>query len=189
MRAHSGWLAHPTPVWVAVVAIGLLMALFAGQSARAGESNVNFKGQLVEDPCTVAAGPDGGAVEVDFGSIPDKMLYLHKRTWTQKFHILLEECDLTLGSKVHLTFMGTEDNEQPGLLSVTGGAKHVAVGLLSYNGQAIELNKQTEDYQLHAGITELDFGAYVQASDSAIKAHNIDRGVFTAVATFRLEYI
>ena len=189
MSIRKRSVAHPALVWAVSFMMGLLLILLSGSPARAGESNVDFTGQLVEDPCTVAAGPDGDAVEVAFGTIPDNMLYLHKRTWTETFHITLQDCDLTLGTKVHLTFTGSEDSEQPGLLAVTGAATHVAVGLLTADGRAIPLNKQTNDFILSKGNTTLQFGAYVQASVTGIKAHTIGRGDFTAITTFEIEYL
>lgn len=170
----------------------LLMAGTVQLPARAASADVVLKGTLVAEPCTVAAGSDGDNVVVDFGTIAEKTFYslTSGRTWLQPFHILLKECDLTLGKTVKITFTGTEDAEQPGLLAVTGGngVAHIAVGLQTSDGRMLSFNKQTDDYALQAGNTQLDFKAYVQASDEGVKNKSVGRGTFEAVSTFELEY-
>lgn len=170
----------------------LLMAGMAQHSAQAASADVVLKGSLVAEPCTVTAGSDGDNVVVDFGTIAEKTFYSLKsrRTWLQPFHILLKECDLSLGKTVKITFTGTEDPEQSGLLAVKGnnGVAHVAVGLQTPDGQAFDFNQQSDVYMLQSGITQLDFKAYLQASDEGVRTESVGRGVFEAVSTFELEY-
>lgn len=185
---------QPLSVWLSAFALGIGMAVVLGtEPARAGESSIGFSGNLVEDPCTVAAGPDGDSVEVDFRNVPDKNLYrmAEGRSWKEKFHILLQDCDLTLGTKVKVTFTGPEDPEQPGLLALSNnsGATHVAVAITKADGTPIPLNKQTDGYALSKGNTELDFAAYLSSPQSAVQNHTIGRGTVDATATFMLEYL
>lgn len=173
--------------------LGFSVAVLVAGSSLAEESEISFRGTLVEDPCTVAAGPDGESVEVDFRNVPDKNLYrmAEGRSWKEKFHILLQDCDLSLGTKVKVTFTGPEDPEQPGLLALSNnsGATHVAVAITKADGTPIPLNKQTDGYALSKGITELDFAAYLSSSRDAVRNHTIGRGTVDATATFMLEYI
>lgn len=170
----------------------LLMAGMAPHPARAVSEDVVLKGTLVAEPCTVAAGSDGDNVVVDFGTIAEKTFYSlsSRRTWLQPFHVLLKECDLSLGKTVKITFTGAEDAEQPGLLGVTGnnGVAHIAVGLQTADGQALAFNQQSDSYALQAGSTALNFKAYVQASDEGVRNKSVGRGTFEAVSTFELEY-
>ena len=103
---------------------------------------------------------------------------------------MLTECDTTLGKEVKVTFTGTEDTEQPGLLAVASstGVKHVAIGLQTHTGADLPFNKQTQGYTLYEGNTQLNFKAYVQASDEGVKNHSVGQGKFEAVSTFELEY-
>lgn len=173
--------------------LALMMILGAtSQSTYAASSDVDFEGTLVAEPCMVASGEDGASVVVDFGTISQKTFYsaYGRRSWLQPFHILLTECDLSLGKEVKITFIGTEDGEQPGLLAVTSssGVAHVAVGLQTASGIDLNINKQTDSYTLNTGNTQLNFKAYVQASDEGIKNKTVGMGRFEAVSTFELEY-
>ncbi|ENY5536618.1 fimbrial protein [Salmonella enterica] len=154
--------------------------------------DVDFKGTLVEEPCIVAPGDDGSNVVVDFGTIPEKTFYsiYGRRTWSQPFHILLTECDVSLGKEVKVTFNGTEDREQPGLIALTSNlyVQHLAVGLQTHTGVELPVNKQTSSYTLVDGNNQLNFKAYIQASDEGVKNHSVGKGNFEALATFELEY-
>ncbi|WP_368533271.1 fimbrial protein [Enterobacter hormaechei] len=180
-------------VWVFALTLGTAVVILKTNPAQAGESSIGFRGTLVEDPCTVAAGPDGESVEVNFGNVPDKNLYrmAEGRSWKEKFHILLQDCDLSLGTKVKITFVGPEDPEQPGLLALSNnsGATHVAVAITKVDGTPIPLNKQTDGYVLSKGTTELDFAAYLSSPQSAVRNHTIGLGTIDATATYILEYI
>lgn len=160
--------------------------------SMAFSSSVELKGSLVSEPCVVATGSDGENIVVDFGTIAEKTFYSSygRRTWLQPFHILLTECDLTIGKEVKITFTGVEDTEQPGLLAVssTNGVSHIAVGILSSAGKILNFNEQTDAYTLTSGRTQLDFKAFVQASDEGVKNKTVGRGVFQAASTFELEY-
>jgi type 1 fimbria pilin len=154
--------------------------------------DVDFKGTLVEEPCLVAPGSEGDNIVVDFGTIPEKNFYsiYGNRTWSQSFHILLTECDVSLGKEVKVTFKGVEDREQPGLLATSSnlGVKHIAVGLQTHTGTNLPINKQTAGYAINNGSTQLNFKAYIQASNEGVKNHSIGQGAFEALATFELEY-
>lgn len=177
---------------VPVVLLSLMLSSPAVQAKDSASVDVAFEGALVAEPCTVAAGSDGDNVVVDFGTIAEKTFYslTSRRTWLQPFHILLKDCDLSLGRSVKITFTGTEDGEQPGLLAVTGshGVGHIAVGLQTQEGQALAFNQASEAYTLQTGSTQLDFKAYVQASDEGVRTKSVGRGTFAAVSTFELEY-
>ena len=172
-----------------MLSITTRLAVSAEQPVSA---DVDFKGVLVSEPCVVTPGGDGDNVVVDFGTIEERIFYsvYGRRTWLQPFHILLTNCDTALGKEIKITFTGTEDAEQPGLLALTSsvGVKHVAIGLQTHTGDELPLNKQTQAYTLNTGNTQLDFKAYLQASDDGVTNHSVGRGVFEAVSTFSLEY-
>lgn len=175
-----------------IIALVLLGCGYATAAENPVSADVDFKGILVAEPCVVAPGDDGDSVLVDFGTIADKTFYsiYGRRTWLQEFHILLTECDTSLGKEVKITFTGTEDAEQSGLLAVTSstGVKHVAIGLQTHTGADLPINKQTQGYTLYTGNTQLNFKAYVQASEEGVLNHSVGNGSFEAVSTFELEY-
>lgn len=175
-----GWMAGALLVFIALL-------IFCGKPARAGDNNLNFDGTLVADPCTLD--PSTTDIELDFGTVIDKYLYLNTRTHSQPFVIRLLDCDLTLGKMVNFTFSGTPDKELNDLLALSRGpASGVAIGIELPDGKLLPLNKPTPGFELMTGTTELIFKGFVQGEPTALQNHSIVRGEFTAVTTFTLDY-
>lgn len=165
----------------------IMYSLVLSLHSQAAESDINFRGTLISEPCTVTEND----IVIDFGTIPNKNFYdyMPPRTWLKSFQVALKDCDLSLGNQVKVMFTGMEDAEQHGRLAVTGiGVKNIAVGIQGINGKDIPINKQTESYPLSAGTTILKFKSYIQASSAGIKNHAVGLGSFEATASFVLEY-
>lgn len=162
--------------------------LLAGEAVLAAANNVRLHGALVAEPCVIAPGDE--EIELDFGTIIDKYLYLNTRTQGQKFEIRLAECDTSLGKTVAITLQGTESLALPGLLAINAGsqAQGIAIGLETPEGKAVPMNKAGDKYSLRAGDNSVVLQAYVRGEPQAIERKTIGRGAFGAVATFRLEY-
>nr|WP_051516373.1 fimbrial protein [Pantoea sp. IMH] len=154
--------------------------------AMAVTDNLQFSGNLVADPCVLD--PETENIELDFGTIIDKYLYINKRVHSQPFTVRLLECNLTLGNTVSLTFSGTADNELTDMLAVTGAASGIAIGLETTDGTALPFNQATPMMALTAGTTDLVFNGYVQGKPTAIQNRSIVRGAFNATANFTLTY-
>lgn len=173
-----------------VAALLLAQALIAAPllTLAAGDKNVHLYGALVAEPCVVQPGDE--EINLDFGSVIDKDLYLNTRTLGQSFEIHLKECDLTLGKTVSVTFTGTENRALPGLLTIVGGSKAVgiAIGLETWSAKPIPFNKASDKLLLQEGGNIIALKAYVQGEPDAIRNRSIARGTFSAVATFNLEY-
>ncbi|WP_454889845.1 fimbrial protein [Serratia quinivorans] len=183
-RPRSG---HPRTQAVALLLAQALTAVPLPTLA-AGENNVYLHGALVAEPCVIPPGDE--EIPLDFGTIIDKYLYLNTRTLGQAFEIHLEECDLTLGKTVSVTFTGTENSTLPGLLALDGGstATGIAIGLETPSAKRLPLNQASDKSLLQAGSNIIALTAYVQGEPQAITNHSIGRGAFTATATFNLEY-
>lgn len=165
----------------------LALTLQLSTPAVAKDNNLRFDGALVMDPCVLD--PKTTDIELDFGTVIDKYLYLNTRTHSRPFTLNLLECDTRLGSSVVMTFKGTESKELPGLLALTGGsATGVAIGMELDDGRQLPFNKATPGFALQDGVTALRFKGYVQGEPTALKNHSIGRGDFTAVATFEIAY-
>jgi len=164
----------------------LPLALMLSQTAQA--ENVRLHGALVAEPCVIA--PGGESVTLDFGSLIDKDLYTNQRTRSKPFDIRLMECDVSLGKTVKVTFSGIENSHLAGLLAVDGGgqAKGIAIGMETLGGQKLPLNKPGEGVRLVNGSNTLTMLAFVQGEPAAIANKTIERGPFSAIATFSLEY-
>ena len=154
----------------------------------ADDNNVHLHGALVAEPCVIPPGDE--EITLDFGTIIDKYLYLNTRTLGQAFEIHLEECDLTLGKTVSVSFTGMESSALPGLLAIDGGsaATGIAIGLETPSAQPLPLNQASNKSLLQEGGTSIALKAYVQGEPDALRDQSIERGPFSAVATFNLEY-
>ncbi|CAI0921609.1 MULTISPECIES: fimbrial protein [Serratia] len=172
------------PRFLNTVLIAGLLAL----SCAAQADNVRLHGALVAEPCVIAPGDEN--VRLDFGTVIDKYLYTNVRTHGQAFEIHLKGCDLSLGKTVKVTFSGTENSSLKGLLAIEGSsqASGIAIGMETQGGQPLPLNKAGEGYRLASGDNTLTLMAYVQGEPEAIARRTIERGPFSAIATFRLEY-
>ncbi|WP_262377365.1 fimbrial protein [Pseudomonas sp. WS 5411] len=157
-------------------------------SQAAQAENVRLHGALVAEPCVIA--PGGESVTLDFGTLIDKDLYTNQRTRSQPFDIRLMECDVSLGKTVKVTFSGIENPHLAGLLAIDGGsqAKGIAIGMETVGGQKLPLNKPGEAVRLVNGSNSIAMLAFVQGEPVAIANKTIERGPFSAIATFRLDY-
>ena len=180
---HKMRLAWQTPL---TIAWWLLVS--GGVATAADKNNVHLYGALVAEPCVILPGKE--TITLDFGTVVDKYLYLNRRTLGQPFELHLAECDLSLGKTVTATFQGIENSALPGLLAVDGAsqAKGIAIGLETRIGEALPLNKPSKKYELQAGSNVIGFKAYVQGEAKAIENKTIERGPFTAITTFKLNY-
>ncbi len=172
------------PVMRTMSRIGAALMLFAlAETPRAyADTDVNFSGILVADPCELHV--DSEDQIVDFRNVPSKTFIKYPRSERERFAIQLTECDLSLGETVTITFMGTEDAAQPGLFAVTGAAKGIAIAVEDANGTPVLPNVPMRPAALTAGNTFLNFQAFISAPVHS----RVQEGDFETVTTFRLEY-
>lgn len=86
------------------------MLLLVSVPATHADTDVYFTGNLVADPCELHV--DSEDQIVDFRNIPSKTFIKYHLSERERFSIMLINCDLSLGSTVKVTFMGTEDVDQ-----------------------------------------------------------------------------
>ncbi|HHP7836338.1 MULTISPECIES: fimbrial protein [Serratia] len=167
------------------------MALITGMAAHgaaAAEDNLLLHGALVEEPCVLKPGDED--IRLDFGGIIDKYLYRYGRTQAKPFNLTLQDCDVSLGKTVTISFRGTESKALPGLLALNGDSRTsgIALGIETVAGKPIPLNKSGRGYVLVNGDNSLQLQVYIQAEAEAIAKKTIEPGEFAAVATFGLQY-
>ena len=166
-----------------------LSLLLAGLVSTCVADTVNFDGTLIEDTCEIYPGDE--AVELDFSTLLDKYLYLNTRTHSEPFTIRLINCDLAIGREVKVTFSGTASGALPGYLALgsSSTAKGVAIGLEDGAGELLAINSSKYIQQPRQGNNNtLTLKAFVQGEPLALQNKSIQRGAFTATATFTLEY-
>lgn len=166
--------------------IALLLMLQSGLVYA--DAEIHFSGKLVEEPCLLD--PEDRAIEIDFGTVINKFLYSYQRTPGKKFILHLLECDLNLGETVMVTFMGTEDINQPGLiaLDISSTAGGVAIGIETSENALIPINKPSPMYQLEPDKNEINIQAFISATNEAKQKKTIIPGIIKSTAIFRLEY-
>lgn len=160
--------------------------LFGAQAS--GGTGVYMYGTLVAEPCIIPAGEEN--IKLDLGTVVDKFLYKYTRTASQPFSIHLAECDLSIGTTVRMTFLGTESTALPGLLAPDAGssARGIAIGIETPEAKVIKVNKASDKFALRSGDNRIPFRAWVQGEPQAVSQQKITLGAFSATATFLLDY-
>ena len=150
--------------------------------------NMRLHGALVAEPCVISPGDE--TIVLDFNTVIDKYLYMNVRTHAQPFKLHLTQCDLSLGKTVKVTFSGNESTALPGLLALNSAsqASGIAIGMETPQGEKIPVNRQGNALVLASGDSSLTVQAYIQGEPDALKHKTIERGPFSAVVTFSLEY-
>lgn len=168
--------------WCATAAL-LLCSVPVGAA-----ENMRLHGALVAEPCVIPPGDE--TVVLDFDTVIDKYLYMNTRTHGQPFELHLAQCDLSLGKTVKVTFSGNESAALPGLLALNGAsqASGIAIGMETPQGEPLPINQPGKAQALVSGANILTAHAYVQGEPDALKHKAIERGPFSAVVTFNLEY-
>ncbi|WP_447889266.1 fimbrial protein [Serratia fonticola] len=170
----------------------LLLSLTVGlgglSSVSEAVDNVRFRGALVADPCTLRVTDEN--INIDFGSIVEKYLYINTRTLGVPLVLHLDDCDLSLGNMVKLTFSGTENSRLNGLLAISGASQTsgIGIGIETQQGHKVAINTGRYNQGLIAGNNTISLRTYVQGEPDAISQKTINPGDFTASATFLLEY-
>ncbi|CRM29966.1 Fimbria A protein precursor [Pseudomonas sp. 37 R 15] len=164
-----------------LLAIGLIPL---GQAA----DNLRFKGNLVEEACTLRPGDE--AVTLELWDLTSKYLYINTRSVGKRFKLHLEDCDTTIGNSVTITFGGAESRELPGLLALDGGsgASGIGVGMETLSDKPLPLNTVSDRQVLSDGSNAIELKAYVQGEPTAIKDQTIGHGAYTVTSTFTLDY-
>ncbi|AKG68330.1 fimbrial protein [Serratia fonticola] len=168
--------------------ISLTIGLGSLSNVSQAVDNVRFRGALVADPCTLRVTDEN--INIDFGSIVEKYLYLNTRTLGVPLVLHLDDCDLSLGNMVKLTFSGTENSRLNGLLAISGASQTsgIGIGIETQQGNKVAINTGSYNQGLISGNNTISLRTYVQGEPDAISQKTINPGDFTASATFLLEY-
>lgn len=177
---------------VAVIASTMSAGVFA-EDANQGSGTINFKGSIIDAPCSIApsTGTNGAYQDVDLGQVANSVLNANSKAGKSTpadFSIQLENCDVSDTTKdaVKVTFTGTEsDATTDGLLAIAGTAKGASIGIASDTGVLIPLGTASDLHTLLAGSNTLNFQAYLQGNGGSAV---IVPGEFTSVANFTLAY-
>ncbi|WP_156293094.1 fimbrial protein [Serratia oryzae] len=160
-------------------------------NAAGGGGNVNFKGSIIDAPCSIA--PESLNQEVDFGAVANTALVNGGTSAVQTFKIKLLKCDITsapVRNKVKVKFQGAKGGaagDSDELLGITGDAKGASIAMFDGSNQPIKLGVDTGLTDLIAGDNTLNFSSVLKGHTGTVLA-DIKEGTFTSIATFALTY-
>lgn len=147
------------------------------------DTDIEFTGTLVADPCQVAM--DDEEQQVEFGNIARRAFLNHDSTAPKTFTVRLVECDPSVATTVSVTFLGDGNNEaMPGTFATTGEAKGIAIRLRDSEGHTVVPNKPLAATNVQEGETVLAW----QAEVTATAMHEVTEGEFFSTVTFSLAY-
>ncbi|NCE90693.1 fimbrial protein [Pseudomonas sp. L13] len=170
--------------WPCAVLILALGSITEGKAA----DNLSFKGNLVEQACTLRPGDE--AVTLELWDVTSKHLYINTRSQGKDFRLHLENCDTTIGDTVSITFGGRENTALPGMLALDGGsgASGIGVGIETPSNKPLPLNAPSDAQVLIDGSNVIALKAFVQGEPQAISDQTIGRGAYRVTSTFTLDY-
>ncbi|PIJ48167.1 hypothetical protein BL250_15115 [Erwinia sp. OLTSP20] len=175
------------------VLLSMLLTLslcFISKTSQAEDliAETRIKVNVFTDACNIKPGDE--AIQLDFGTIVKKYLYLHQTTPSKPFSIHLIKCKPDLAKTVSVTFSGLENQALTGKLAFNPGslARGAAIGLTTPDGQPVMINSTKHTYPLSSGAMQLDYLAYIQGEPQALSAKKIIAGTFSASAIFSLSY-
>ncbi|MFL1415485.1 fimbrial protein [Pseudomonas fildesensis] len=150
--------------------------------------NLRFKGNLVEQACTIRPGDE--AITLELWDITSKHLYINTRSVGKGFKLHLDACDTTIGNTVTITFGGAENRALPGLFALDGGsgASGIGLGLETLSNKPLPVNSVSDEQVLTNGNNVIELQAYVQGEPNAIRDQTIGHGAYRVTSTFTLDY-
>lgn len=156
-------------------------------------ADIEFTGNLLDRPCQID--PTSQSLDVEFLNTPVQQFRVEPgRGSTKLFSIKLLHCQPNIvGKVVKLNFTGETESNLSGTLRVTGeNAGKLAIQLIDSDGRtplAIGADNNAGHGQLLTQDNiQLNFGAYVQATPSALKNRSVTPGGYSATTTFMLSY-
>lgn len=164
----------------------LLTVLFLICFQATADTDINFSGTLVKDPCSIEA--ENEAIIVDFKAVASKTFIYSERSAPQRFELILSDCDLSVGQSVAVAFLGEEEPEHDGFFVVTGSAQGVSILIEGMQGETenggIVPNQPSHPLNLDENKTVLKYQAYLQSFDPV----NVVEGEIDTTLIFALSY-
>ncbi|MFC0225785.1 fimbrial protein [Serratia aquatilis] len=169
-----------------VMAMGVTS--IGANAANGGAGKINFSGDILDAPCSIAEGNNGDGQNVNLGQVARVKLANQGTSKPTNFAIQLVGCDATaIGKTVSITFGGASagPGADANLLGITGTAKGAGVVVTDGNSNQIVLGQKTTLRKMIEGDNTLNFSAYLKGLTASAP---VVPGEFTSVADFTLDY-
>lgn len=168
---------------LALVSSAMSTSVFAAKDM--GHGKVNFKGSIIDAPCSIS--PDSIDQTVELGQISNMALVDGGKSIPRTFDITLENCDVTgLKEGVKLTFSGAAVDNTKQTLGIVGTGAGAGIQITNGSGNVITLGTPVPFQQIQDNNNTLRFSAYLKGNGGDIKT--ITAGEFSSVADFTLSY-
>lgn len=166
----------------------LFLTTFAFSSAAMAEGSgrMTVSGSIIKTQTSCAIAPESIDQTVTLGQVADAALLENNgsgKSVPQHFNIRLEDCEVSGGNSVTVTFVGAEGKD--GRLGITGSASGASVALTDGAGNVLELGKPSKSISLQNGNNILPFTVYLQGDGVP---GNIQAGDYQAAAGFMLNF-
>uniref|UniRef100_UPI00333E753B fimbrial protein n=1 Tax=Castellaniella defragrans TaxID=75697 RepID=UPI00333E753B len=169
---------------------GCFIVMSGAAIAAPDSGNIRFLGDITNSACAIGGGQQGADMTVALGSYPVKMFAdgIGTKSPMTDFSISLIDCDLSTAQTATIEFVaGSGSSSGNNLLNVEnvpGGATGVAVGLVDWNGDVVQVGgSASAPIALAAGTNILNFKAFYESIDSVVEA-----GPANARAVFKVAY-
>lgn len=146
------------------------------------DTDVEFSGTLVADPCQVDM--DSADQTVEMWPVATSTFINNETSGPKDFSIQLYDCDLSMGSQVSVVFQGDKDSRDPDLFAISGTAEGVALTIFDSNGKRVLPYARQDSVPLSGTEVSLKWQARLQT----VAGRNVTEGEYLAVVTFLLEY-
>ena len=167
---------------VVAAALGFAANAFAANPVNQGEGTIDFKGSIIDAPCSIDE--NASTKEVDLGQVSNVLLAGGGKSNPVDFKIVLRDCSLATMSKVKTTLTGAPSSLNSDLLGISGNAEGASIAIIDGSGAAIKLGTATQPQPLVTGLNVLQFSAYLQGDTTAA----VKPGTFTSTASYALSY-
>jgi len=172
----------------AIMTVAVTAISTTGMAADQGHGVVNFKGSIIDAPCSIAQ--ESKYQTVDMDQVSNVSLKNGGKSSPTAFKIELHGCELGALKSATATFTGAPSFGNSDLLGLKGTAKGASLAIADHSGELIKLGTTSPAQSLSDGNTSLQFNAYLQGDMLAEEggAAEIVPGSFEAVANFTLAY-
>lgn len=169
-------------ILVAAASLTFAAGAFAANPVNQGEGKIDFKGSIIEAPCSVDEAKT--TKEVDLGQVSDVLLAGGGKSTPKDIQIVLTDCSIATKSKVKTTITGAPSAINADLLGISGNAEGASIAIVDGSGALVKLGEATKFQPLNTGLNVLNFTAYLQGDTTAA----VKPGEFSSTATWALSY-
>ncbi|MGD9425813.1 fimbrial protein [Pantoea sp. NSTU24] len=171
--------------------MGMALASSTVFAADQGHGVVNFKGEIIEAPCSISA--DSVEQTIDLGQVTSSTLKGGKSSSPVAFSIKLQDCDVTSLAKktVTATFTGkaASFDSTSSLLALSGTASGAGIAITDDGKKPVKLGTASTPFTLNDTSTTatLQYAAFLQGATDNTQ-NPVIAGQFTSIANFTLAY-